>query len=241
MRMPYLMMPLELHSDGGLGATAEAFEAAANALASNADTMQTSHIHLPINFLYRHAIELFLKSMILVLHRTLRVAYGTNPHDGPAFVPVDGNWKPIFRVHSVAVLWARVSQLIQAHASELRTRCRTDWQATPDGLDDAIASIETADASSTFFRYPDGRDTDAEKLKSSWKPKEPEDIAATLQQPNRAPAMLALFLHPDGETISEAFQYDEAPLADLARLLADTAKTLSAAHTGLRVELADGR
>jgi hypothetical protein len=35
-------------------------------------------------------------------------------------------------------------------------------------------------------------------------------------------------------------QYDDAPLTELSRLLAETANMLSAAHTGLRVEVANG-
>jgi hypothetical protein len=240
MRMRYLMMPLEQHSDSGLGATGEAFEGAADALVANADAMRASHVHLPINFLYRHAIELYLKSMIVVLHHGLGVAYGTNAHDGPGFVPVQGKWKPLHRVHSVATLWQRVGELFRAHASVLKARCRTDWQATPEGLDASIASIEKADASSTFFRYPDSRSPEAEGGKSSWKPKRPEDILGQMQSHGR-PVMALLVVQPDGETIGEAFQFDDAPLAELSRVLADTAKILSGAHTGLRVELVGGR
>ena len=237
--MQYMMMPLEQHVDGGIGATGEAFEHAADALVANADAMRGSHVHLPINFLYRHAIELFLKSMILVLHRGLSTAYGTNPHDGPPFVPVDGKWKPIHHVHSVGTLWAHVRDLFRTHAAELDAKCQTDWQATPDGLDAAIAAIETADASSTFFRYPNSCNLDAEAAKSSWKPRQPEDMIAQ-HESNGKPIKAFIIYQPDGETIARSYQYDDAPLAELTRMLTETAKILSAAHTGLRVELAGG-
>jgi hypothetical protein len=67
--MQYMLMPLEAHFDGGLGATGDAFEEAAKKLAESAAELPSSHPHLPINFLHRHAVELYLKSMIVVMHR----------------------------------------------------------------------------------------------------------------------------------------------------------------------------
>lgn len=235
--MNYLMLPLDKHSDDGLGATGEAFEAAATALAAQAETLRTFHVHLPINFLYRHAIELFLKSMVVVLHRGLAVPYGDHAHDGPAFVMESGKWKAIHKVHSVAVLWEHVQSLIGDHAAELRARCRTDWQAAPEELAGDIAAIEKADASSTYFRYPDAR-RPTEEEKSSWKAKHPEDIIASAKTTGK-PTMSVLLTLPDG-SVTEAFQYDREPLSELSRILVATAKTLAAAHKGLRVELADG-
>jgi hypothetical protein len=237
--MLYLMMPLEQHCDDGLGATGDAFEEAADALKAGAQTTRVSHGHLPTNFLYRHAIELFLKSMVLVLHRTLGVSYGSEPHAGPGFVPVEGAWRPLHRVHSVATLWAHVRELLRDNAGELAARCRTDWQATPEGLEDAIRAIEEADGSSTFFRYPDRRRASADADKSDWKPRAPEDIVRQIQGDGK-PVKVLLMLDGD-DAVTHAFQYDDAPLAELSRVLAETASTLSAAHTGLRVELAGGR
>src|SRR6516225_6219038 len=102
----YMFLPLNKHCDDGLGATGEAFEEAAKLIAEHSKAIKGNHLHLPINFLYRHAIELFLKSMITVLHRSLRVPYGDKPYDGPAFVHANGNWKRLDRVHSVSALWA---------------------------------------------------------------------------------------------------------------------------------------
>lgn len=234
------MMPLEHHIDGGLGAIGEAFEEAAKTLAANAREIDTSHPHLPISFLYRHAIELYLKSVIVVIHRTLQVPYGPNPHEGPAFLPVEGKWKPLHRVHSVGTLWTRFVELVAIHAEELGERWQTNWQAIPDELPGMIKVIEKADASSTFFRYPDGRDLVAEAAKSSWKQADPEALLAQLQQPGAKPVKSLMLLQPDGETITAMFQHDSAPLAELTRILAAVADQLSNAHIGLRVELADG-
>ena len=236
--MQYMMMPLELHSDGGLGATGESFEQAARLLAE-AEAASASHSHLPISFLYRHAIELFLKSMIVVVHRGLRINYGPHPHTGPGFVAVDGKWKPLHRVHSLATLLAHYIELTRRFGGLLDARCATDWKNIPAELLLGIAEIEKADATSTYFRYPDGRSAAAEEAKSSWKPKTPEEILAQANADGK-PVKAFLVYQPDGETLIGSYQYDDAPLADLIRVLADTASILSGAHTGLRVELAGG-
>jgi hypothetical protein len=152
---------------------------------------------------------------------------------------VDGKWRPLHRVHSVAVLWKHVRSLFKTQAEPLNARCRTDWQDIPPDLDEAIAAIDAADAGSTYFRYPDGRDAEAEGKKSSWKMADPDAIVAQMQA-DTTPVKVMLLFEPDGETLRQAFQYDPAPLADLSKHLVRAADLLSAAHTGLRVELADG-
>lgn len=37
--------------------------------------------HLPQNYLLRHAIELFLKSGIIIVHRRFKIPFGTEDHD----------------------------------------------------------------------------------------------------------------------------------------------------------------
>lgn len=54
----YLLMPLDTHFDYGFGMRAEAYKDAADKLAEECLGM---HSHLPIRFLLRHAIELYLK------------------------------------------------------------------------------------------------------------------------------------------------------------------------------------
>ncbi|RXU06233.1 hypothetical protein B1F69_00065, partial [Pseudomonas syringae] len=73
--MLYMMLPLDRHFDSGFGAVADSFRDAADAL----EDTPTLNTHLPVSFLYRHAIELFLKSAIIILHRKLNIPYGAIP------------------------------------------------------------------------------------------------------------------------------------------------------------------
>ena len=180
--MNYLFMPLSQHFDDGFGATGEAFEQSAKLLSSNSDDV-TYRFQIPLCFLYRHAIELYLKSAIVVLHRDLSIPYGKNSHAGPAFVLANKKWKPIYQVHSVAQLWEHVSYLIRSSKSELERRCKTDWQATPKDWAGWIEEIERIDGRSTFFRYPDFQRPGVDQEKSIWKPRTPDELQKSMASP----------------------------------------------------------
>jgi hypothetical protein len=69
--MKYMLLPLNEHVDDGLGATGEAFEESATLLSSSSENISHSHYQIPLCFLYRHAIELYLKSAIVVAYWVL--------------------------------------------------------------------------------------------------------------------------------------------------------------------------
>ena len=234
----YMMMPLDQHYDGGLGATGEAFEEAADTLTETGKGQRLVNIHLPTNFLYRHAIELFLKSMIIVLHRALRIPYGVEPSEGMPMVPVDGKWKPVYKEHRISVLWGHVVDLIRSNESELNTRCRTRWSSFPEEMAEAMAAVDGADPTSTFFRYTDRRTLEADHAKSSWKERDAAEILGKMKPEGEAVKAFVL-IGPDGD-IARSYQYDGQAFQEVSKVLAETAALLSGAHSGLRVELANG-
>lgn len=69
--MQYLLTPLHAQFDSGFGATGNAFKDAAGFLDGDKEANKDNlfNANLPVNFLYRHAIELFLKSAIVIFHR----------------------------------------------------------------------------------------------------------------------------------------------------------------------------
>ncbi len=83
--MNYLLTPLHVHPDLGFGATADSYKDAADYLEENS---QRNHFngHLPINFLRRHAAELYLKSAIIIFHRVLQLPFGPSPWDADPMV-----------------------------------------------------------------------------------------------------------------------------------------------------------
>ncbi len=176
--------------------------------------------------------------MIIVLHRALAIPYGTESSEGPPRIPINGKWKPMHREHSLAVLYGRVVELLRDNADELNKRCQTDWLSIPKDLDEAIAMIDRADPSSTFFRYTDRRTPEADHEKSSWKERKPSDIFSQMG-PGHEPVKAFLLIGSD-DNIRNAYQYEQSTMTELSKTLCDTAKTLSGAQAGLRVELAGG-
>jgi hypothetical protein len=233
----FLFAPLNRHSDGGLGATGEAFKEAADCL-SRRRKKGLSLGHLPTNYLYRHAVELYLKSMIVVIHRRLSIPYGKLPATGTPHIEEASKWLPIYKVHQVSVLYGYLKKVVLAHAAQLKTVCKTDWTAFPTRLDTWIALIAKSDDSSTFLRYTNERDPAGDHAKSSFKK---SDIAAILSslQPGK-PKHISYLVLNEKEEVQEAFQSDHKPLPDLSTALKGSADMLSGAHFGFRMELAEG-
>src|SRR5438445_8595459 len=112
--MYYDLTPLHTHIDFGFGATGEAFKEAADRLEGQVpERGGVFNEQLPINYLRRHAIELFLKSGIVIIHRRLKLPYGPEPASGTPHAFVDGKWKPFHQLHSVKRLWTYLSSLFR--------------------------------------------------------------------------------------------------------------------------------
>lgn len=76
--MHWLLTPFDKHSDDGFGAMATAFRASAETLMA-AEKDSVAHRELPTCFLLRHAAELFLKSALVVSHRSLTMSADKGP------------------------------------------------------------------------------------------------------------------------------------------------------------------
>jgi len=112
---------------------------------------------MPINFLLRHSIELFLKSGIIIIHRRLEIPYGDEPPAGTPMVLDGTKWKAFQQVHSVGTLYGHWKELIEVNAAVLKSMCKfecADWNV-PEKLSACIDFIEKTDTRSTYYRYPD--------------------------------------------------------------------------------------
>jgi hypothetical protein len=237
----YMLMPLHRHLDGGFGATGEAFMEAADQLleAKKEGTLAFISGHLPINFLYRHAIELFLKSMIVVIFKRQLGDDDWFQDERPKVVS-DGKWKELHHVHGILELYAFYRALVHAYAEELREIAKTDWSVIPDELTSWIRTIDKADPVSTFFRYPTTKNADGDVEKSTFKEIDPAAaMAAMRESPN--PAKAYLFLKDETEQVVAAFGQDHEPIPELREALVSAARLLFGMHIGIRAELANGQ
>src|SRR5882724_1044104 len=101
----YEFKPLHQHYDGGLGATGDAFKEAADRLSGSVNGNRFLHANIPICYLYRHAVELYLKSMIVVVHRRLRLPWAGGTDDARPQLKIGDKWKFLDRLHSIGDLY----------------------------------------------------------------------------------------------------------------------------------------
>ncbi len=234
----YSFLPLSRHADYGFGATADAFKEAADDLCASQVNAPRLNGHLATAYLYRHAIELYLKSMIVVLHRRLRIPFGSNSADGAPCIVVEGQTKPFHHVHSVAKLFAYFEKLVNQQSAALASFCRTDWTAFPSQIHDWINLIESTDPKSTFFRYPDPQSRAADHGKSSFQTSSPEEIIAEANSP--AIPIKAFVVIDESDAIVETYRFHADVMPEFQAALRSLSDLLEAAHFGMRIELANG-
>lgn len=164
----YLSRPLPDHLDLGYGAVAEAFKLAADHLTRVRRKSPSPHAHLPINFLYRHASELYLKSMIVLIHRSRRLQYGPHPHAGQPYVFVGAKWVPLHKIHSVSNLQAYFAKLLMRSRKANKILMTAERPMLLESLSNWARQVDAVDISSTLFRYPTGHRR-LDMRKSSWR------------------------------------------------------------------------
>jgi hypothetical protein len=163
----YLLMPLSKHADDGFGAVGRSFQDAADQLrqSNHEASARWMHGHLPINYLYRHAIELYLKSMIIVAHRRLRLPSTDGAYEPIPKIKVVNNFKKIHNVHGIQALYDEMKRIFVTNRDLIAKIAKTDWTKIPEDLETSIATVESVDPGSTVFRYPTSDSPVADKQK----------------------------------------------------------------------------
>lgn len=108
MKMKYLLTGLDTHLDFGFGITGESYFNTAEHLQESQSAIRVvQQVEMPINFLYRHSIELFLKSLIIIFHNQLHLPYGNQVYNSKTpMVLIDGKWKLLFTCHCIDKLYS---------------------------------------------------------------------------------------------------------------------------------------
>ena len=243
----HLLMPLDRQFEDGFGVVASSFEEAAKNLAeaNKSRPMGFGHMHLPIFFLYRHAIELYLKSMILIAHRRLKLPNAAGTYEPNPKIPVNGKERELHNTHDINALYAFFKKITADNRGPLMAmtgKHKTDWSNTPKELDDAVAFVGDTDMSSTFFRYPTTKDKAGDLAKSGYKAATFEEVVKEANEervPGR-PGGVTLLMKDDNDNIVEAFTLDRDPMPELKENLLTVAKYLSGASFGMRATLTEG-
>lgn len=227
----YLVSPFETQIDSGHGGVAEVFRMAAHNLERFRRANPLPYVQLPENFLYRHAIELYLKAMIITVHRARRLPYGAHPAKGVPHLQVGSKWKPLHKEHSVANLYSYFKQLAQRSRKMNKALRDCGWDEGTQNLDLWIGLIDKADDTATLFRYPTTRHSKHDRAKSSW-----AFIAPTV-------AISDAILKGRGGIFNlshrpkQSYRYVRTPQRRLSVAIKRTADVLSATHDCLRRSL----
>jgi len=234
--MQFLLSPLDDQFDLGFGVLGHSFQSAAEELDSRKEPVADFHRHLPISFLYRHAIELFLKSAVIIFHRKFRIPYGSLPCDSKPHILVCEKWTDMYNVHSVADLYGYVVALFHARKSALDTCTKTDW-TIPADVPTWVNIIEGYDRKGTFFRYPVTTDSRKDAAKSGMKQSSVEDFVSWVSSADTKPD-ITLLLQDDVGNPTRAFTPDEE--FQFVDVLRKATSFFASMHVGLRMELCGG-
>jgi len=225
----YMLTPLHTHIDFGFGATGNAFRESADKLErSLAERAGVFNEHLPINYLRRHAIELFLKSAIVIIHRRLAIPYGASPATGEPYAFVNGQWIPFTRLHSVKRLWGYLKVLFLQQKAALDKIKAVNWGLTPD-VDNWIDTIESLDPRSTFFRYPNCGESQTDAPKAVMAEAAEEDILDDMKQDPEKKQFI-LLVENDEREVTRSYYYSGPALTEFSRLLKEAADHFCGLH-----------
>lgn len=149
--MNYYFMPLEEHPDYGYGMIGSIYYAAANDLCSSEKFREDWYLVLPVNFLRRHCIELFLKSGIILFHKKFKLNFDNDKCTGePKIKLSNGTWKLLKTTHNIKDLYIYLDFLIKSNKDYLSKNTTTIWKFN-DEFEKWIDKINGYDSVSDYF------------------------------------------------------------------------------------------
>jgi hypothetical protein len=239
----YMMAPLGNHYDDGFGAVADAFRDAAIKLRGVNGDKAFQWEHLPETYLLRHAIELYLKSGILIVHRKLRIPYDSEPHTSaqPLLLTSSGKWEPLYNTHDLVRLFWYWKKLIMenkdrlAEALEVALEGGGDGMAVPEELSRWIGKLGSIDPHGDYLRYPMTKNAGADAKKSPFK-----DIATDELPSKRTEYVKALMVENARGEVVQTFMYGGTPNQDVTEAARQAVETLNNYHAMMRFGLTGG-
>jgi len=227
--MNYLITPPNTHYDGGLGITAYNFSNAADILKENESS--TNGI-LPLCYLQRHAIELFLKSVIVILHKKFEVPYGEGFSIEKPAIKVKDKWVLLSKTHNLCDLYQHFKSIYIKVMDKLpKSTC---WEL-PEDIDDKINLISGSDPKSTYFRYPEATNTVQDAKKSAIKTESLESMQKNASE-SGVPFKCVLMLDQN-ENVVDSYNLNSSPLPNILKALEELNEFFNGVHAAFRFEL----
>jgi hypothetical protein len=155
--MLYQLTGIDTHIDFGFGITGEAYYSSAQYLFDNKENIKSvQQVEMPTSYLYRHSIELFLKSLIIIFHKRLKLNYDNESFDSTKpKVFISGAWKDLYTCHWIDELYNYwLNELLLKHKPRLEEIApRGEWQEE-NTISKLFPLLAGYDRDSSFFRYP---------------------------------------------------------------------------------------
>ncbi|RIX60046.1 hypothetical protein D3P08_00170 [Paenibacillus nanensis] len=236
----YMLSSIDTHADKGFGVTAEAFKKAADHLC-NSDFKEGMLVQgeMPVLYLYRHSIELFLKSLIMHIHEELSITYMNVTASGNHQFLVNDKGKPLYieNCHSLKLLFEYFCKIIKENEERLRTQAsKASWLIT-GRIRGYMKSIYELDDKSDYFRYPISRDQSKDKAKYSMKKIKNKDFGRL----TKSVGGKVIFATKNGSgELKDIYMKDENVLNEMTTALRNTADFFSGFHIMTRMELCNG-
>ncbi|WP_306349887.1 hypothetical protein [Flavobacterium sp. '19STA2R22 D10 B1'] len=246
--MKYIMTGIELHPDFGFGVTADAYYKSAEHLMQNHFEHYdvTQQAEMPQNFLFRHTIELYLKSLIILFHKKLELDYGTvdfNSDEPEALF--DGKWRKLYSCHFIDKLYEYwLNNLLLPNVKILQEIApEGDW-AEYQKVTELFEIISRYDQDSSYFRYPITKNANLDNKKYSMQKFKAVDLESFLEEIKERKAdgkgRMTMLMVDDKDNITSAFSKDENILSDVRDALKEVAYYFNGIHVMSRVTLFDG-
>lgn len=243
--MVYSMIGIDGQIDFGFGITAEAYFKAAECLEKNKNGIEVVQLkEMPINFLYRHSIELALKSLIIIFHKKLKINYGEEPFDSHSpKIMVNDKIKKLYGEHKIAVLYGYwLNNLLLPNIIWLRNNAKHgEWEENKE-ISELIPLIETYDNKSSFFRYPVTQNTKFDLEKFEMQPMDMEKLVeifngnADMDKKESSNKVIMAFKNDNGEII-KAYSNENSSLDPLIEALKKIAYYFYCIHIMTRITL----
>jgi hypothetical protein len=247
----YMFAPLAEHYDDGFGAVADAFRDAAKKLREGSGEKPFQWGHLPETYLLRHAIELYLKSGIIIVHRKLRMPYGSEPYTSrkPLLLTSSGKWEELYNTHDLVRLFWYWKKLIDENKEKIAALLSApitdgaEGMEVPAELSRWIGRLGSLDPSGDYLRYPMSKNVGADAKKSSFKEVAFEELVPEKRKDNEyidnEYIKVMLVENSKGEVV-KSFKYDSATGQDVAEAAREAVEILNNYHAMMRFGLTDG-
>jgi hypothetical protein len=230
--MQYLFTPPNTHYDGGLGATAAQFSTAAESLEQNNSSMAGV---LPKSYLQRHALELWFKSFIVIIHKKFDIPYGEGfSQDKPAIL-VNGKWKPLSNTHNLSELYSYFHNIYESNKTNFPEEINWDF---PAKIQQQVKLVSGSDPKSTYFRYPESSNETQDAKKATV---QIESLESMMENSKKSGKAFKAFVNVDSDyNVQESFNIGTSPLPAILKALNELNEFFNGVHAAYRVNLTNG-